>query len=40
VTLDTERDFWMLAEEAREYGIVDAILSQRELAAVAGGKED
>jgi ATP-dependent Clp protease protease subunit len=40
VTLDTERDFWMLADEARDYGIVDAILSQRELAAVAGDKED
>jgi ATP-dependent protease ClpP protease subunit len=29
----------MLAEEAQEYGIVDAILTHRELAAVAGGKE-
>ena len=40
VALDTERDFWMVAEEARLYGIVDAILSHRELAAVVGGKED
>ena len=34
---DTDRDFWMLAEEAREYGehgIVDAVLTSRELVAV------
>jgi len=36
VTLDTERDFWMLAEEAKVYGIVDDILTRRELAAVTG----
>lgn len=35
VALDTERDFWMLAEEAKEYGIVDDILTRRELAVVA-----
>jgi ATP-dependent Clp protease protease subunit len=35
VSQDTERDFWMIAEEAQEYGIVDAILTRRELAAVA-----
>jgi ATP-dependent Clp protease protease subunit len=35
VTRDTERDFWMLAEEAKEYGIVDEVLTRRELAAVA-----
>ncbi|MEX0946039.1 MAG: ATP-dependent Clp protease proteolytic subunit [Acidimicrobiia bacterium] len=35
VSTDTERDFWMIAEEARQYGIVDAILTRRELAAVA-----
>ena len=35
VALDTERDFWMIADEARSYGIVDSILTRRELAAVA-----
>ena len=35
VSTDTERDFWMIAEEARNYGIVDAILTRRELVAVA-----
>ena len=32
---DTERDYWMLAEEAKEYGVVDGILSRQELSAVA-----
>ena len=31
---DTDRDFWLLAEEAVEYGIIDSLLSRRELAAV------
>jgi ATP-dependent Clp protease protease subunit len=35
VVTDTERDFWMTAEEASNYGVVDAILTRRELAAVA-----
>jgi ATP-dependent Clp protease protease subunit len=35
ISLDTERDYWMLAEEARKYGVVDGILTRRELAAVA-----
>jgi ATP-dependent Clp protease protease subunit len=35
VATDTERDFWMIAEEAATYGIVDSILTRRELAAVA-----
>jgi ATP-dependent Clp protease protease subunit len=35
VSQDTERDFWMIAEEALNYGIVDSILTRRELAAVA-----
>ena len=39
VALDTDRDFWMLADEAKDYGIVDDILSRRELAAVAGEGE-
>jgi ATP-dependent Clp protease protease subunit len=35
VVQDTERDFWMMAAEAKEYGVVDEILSRRALAAVA-----
>ena len=35
VALDTERDFWMVAEEAVKYGLVDSILTRRELTAVA-----
>ncbi len=34
VAQDTDRDFWMLASEAMEYGIVDGVLSSRELTAV------
>ena len=29
IEVDTERDFYMSAEEAREYGIIDGILSSR-----------
>jgi ATP-dependent Clp protease protease subunit len=36
VTEDTERDFWMLPEEAKAYGIVDDILTRKELEAVTG----
>jgi ATP-dependent Clp protease protease subunit len=35
IAQDTERDYWMLAEEAKEYGVVDAILTRQELSAVA-----
>lgn len=35
IAQDTERDFWMLADEAKEYGVVDAILTRQELSAVA-----
>ena len=35
IALDTERDYWMLAGEAKEYGVIDGILTRRELAAVA-----
>lgn len=35
VALDTERDYWMLADAAKDYGVVDAILTRRELTAVA-----
>ena len=31
ITADTDRDFWMTAQEALEYGIVDEVLTQREL---------
>jgi len=31
---DTDRDFWLLADEAVEYGVIDALLTRRELAAV------
>jgi ATP-dependent Clp protease, protease subunit len=34
VERDTDRDFIMGAEEARDYGIVDEVISSRELAAV------
>ena len=34
VAKDTDRDFIMSAIEAREYGIVDEVISNRELAAV------
>ena len=26
---DTDRDFWMSAEEAKEYGIIDEIMEKR-----------
>ena len=35
VATDTDRDFIMGATEAKEYGIVDEILTNRELASVA-----
>ncbi|VAV95564.1 ATP-dependent Clp protease proteolytic subunit, partial [hydrothermal vent metagenome] len=34
VTDDTERDFWLGPEEAIEYGVLDAVLSGRQLEAV------
>ena len=33
---DTERDFWMTADEAKGYGVVDEVLLPRRLAAVGG----
>jgi len=33
---DTDRNFWMAAKEARDYGVVDTVLEPRELKAVAG----
>ena len=37
VANDTDRDFWMRAEEAVEYGIIDDVLTRRELIAVSEG---
>ena len=34
VAQDTERDYWMLADEALEYGVIDSVITRRELAAV------
>ena len=31
ISVDTDRDFWMTAQEALEYGIVDEVLTQSEL---------
>jgi ATP-dependent Clp protease protease subunit len=36
VELDTERDYWLKADEAREYGIIDEVLTGRTLEAVSG----
>ena len=36
IKTDTDRDFWMTAEEARKYGVVDTVLEGRDLKAVAG----
>jgi len=35
IETDTERDYWMLADEAKAYGVIDGLLSRRELTAVA-----
>ena len=35
VTDDTERDYWLSAAEAREYGVIDEVLSGRSLEAIA-----
>jgi ATP-dependent Clp protease protease subunit len=39
ISQDTERDYWMMADEAKEYGVIDGILSRRELAAVASSSD-
>jgi len=36
---DTERDYWMMADEAKEYGVIDGVLTRRELAAVASSSD-
>jgi ATP-dependent Clp protease protease subunit len=35
IRVDTDRDFWMTAEEAKAYGAVDQVLEARDLRAVA-----
>jgi len=34
ISTDTDRDFWMTADEAKEYGVVDTVLEARSLKAV------
>jgi ATP-dependent Clp protease protease subunit len=36
ISQDTDRDFWLSAEEAVDYGVVDAVLKGRQLEAVKG----
>jgi ATP-dependent Clp protease protease subunit len=36
VSDDTERDYWMSAAEAKDYGVIDEVLSRRTLEAVDG----
>ncbi len=38
VRQDTDRDFWMTAAEAQEYGLIDQVLSRDELAVVEGAR--
>ncbi len=35
IAQDTERDYWMLAAEAEQYGVIDGVLTRQELTAVA-----
>lgn len=39
ISLDTERDYWMMADEAKIYGVIDGVLTRRELAAVASSSD-
>jgi ATP-dependent Clp protease protease subunit len=34
ISKDTDRDFYMSADEAKDYGIIDDVITNRELAAV------
>ena len=36
IRIDTDRDFWMTANEAKEYGVVDEVLQARTLTPVGG----
>jgi ATP-dependent Clp protease protease subunit len=39
ISQDTERDYWMMADEAKDYGVIDGVLTRRELAAVASSSD-
>ena len=39
ISVDTERDYWMMADEAKNYGVIDGVLTRRELAAVASSSD-
>jgi len=39
ISQDTERDYWMMAAEAKDYGVIDGVLTRRELAAVASSSD-
>lgn len=39
IAQDTERDYWMMADEAKDYGVIDGVLTRRELAAVASSSD-
>ena len=39
ISTDTERDYWMMADEAKTYGVIDGVLTRRELAAVASSSD-
>ncbi|MEN6464755.1 MAG: ATP-dependent Clp protease proteolytic subunit, partial [Syntrophaceae bacterium] len=32
IAVDTERDYFMTGEQAREYGIIDEVISKRDVA--------
>jgi ATP-dependent Clp protease protease subunit len=36
ISQDTDRDFWLSAEEAVDYGVIDSVLRGRDLEAVQG----
>lgn len=36
VAKDTDRDFWMMADEAADYGVIDQVLTRQKLSAVSG----
>ncbi|HWA97466.1 MAG TPA: ATP-dependent Clp protease proteolytic subunit [Pirellulales bacterium] len=40
IAKDTDRDFYMHAEQAKEYGVVDGILTKQQLAAEQEDKDD
>ncbi|MGB8361176.1 MAG: ATP-dependent Clp protease proteolytic subunit [Acidimicrobiia bacterium] len=39
ISQDTERDYWMLAADAKDYGVIDGVLTRRELTAVASASD-